>query len=250
MSGLALLTALAWAYLFGLAAAMEGMSDAAMGGGSMAMSMGPQLRAWAGRDFVFMFLMWTVMMVAMMVPSASPMILLHAKVNRQQGDVGRARLGTLAFTLGYLLAWTGFSAVATLLQWALERTALLSPMMESTSVLLGAGVLLAAGVYQLTPLKAACLDHCRSPVHFVMHHWRRGIRGALVMGLDHGVYCIGCCWFLMALLFVGGVMNLLWIAALTVLVLLEKVVPRGELVARATGVGLFVTGCLLLLRAF
>ncbi len=250
IGGLALVTVLAWAYLLGLAATMDDMSGTAMGATSAAASMSPEFRAWTGRDFVFMFLMWAVMMVAMMVPSASPMILLHAKVNRQQGDAGAARLGTAAFTLGYLLAWTGFSAVATLLQWGLERLALLSPMMASTSVLLGAGVLLAAGIYQLTPLKAACLAHCRSPLHFVMHHWRRGTRGALVMGLDHGIYCIGCCWFLMALLFVGGVMNLLWIAGLTVLVLLEKVVPRGELVARTAGVGLLVAGGLLLVRAF
>lgn len=250
MGGLALVTVLAWAYLLGLAATMDDMSGTAMGATSVATSMSPQLRAWTGRDFVFMFLMWAVMMVAMMVPSASPMILLHAKVNRQQGDAGGAGLGTVAFTLGYLLAWTGFSAVATLLQWVLERLALLSPMMASTSVLLGAVVLLAAGIYQLTPIKAACLEHCRSPLHFVMHHWRRGTRGALVMGLDHGIYCIGCCWFLMALLFVGGVMNLLWIAGLTVLVLLEKVVPRGELVARTAGVGLLAAGVFLLVRAF
>lgn len=170
MGGLALVTVLAWAYLLGLAATMDDMSGTAMGATSVATSMSPQLRAWTGRDFVFMFLMWAVMMVAMMVPSASPMILLHAKVNRQQGDAGGAGLGTVAFTLGYLLAWTGFSAVATLLQWVLERLALLSPMMASTSVLLGAVVLLAAGIYQLTPIKAACLEHCRSPLHFVMHH--------------------------------------------------------------------------------
>ena len=248
IGGLVLLTLLSWAYVVGLAAAMGDMSMDDMSMGAAALS--PQIRAWTPRDFAFMFLMWSVMMIAMMVPSASPLILLHAKVSRQQGGESGTTLATVVFTVGYLLAWTGFSAVATILQWGLERLALLSPMMASTSDLFGAAVLLAAGVYQLTPIKEACLHHCRSPVHFLMHHWRGGTGGGLVMGLDHGLYCIGCCWFLMALLFVGGVMNLVWIAALTVLVLLEKIVPRGELLARAAGAAFVVAGGFLLLRAF
>ena len=249
IGGIVVLTVLSWAYLFGLAADMGGM---VMDGGGMSAASGamsPQLAAWSAADFVFMFLMWSVMMVAMMLPSASPMILLHVKMHRQQGEGRDGALGTAAFAAGYLLAWTGFSAVATLLQWGLERLALLSPMMVSTSPLLGAGLLLAAGVYQLTPVKDACLQHCRSPVQFLMQHWRRGTGGALMMGLDHGVYCIGCCWFLMALLFVGGVMNLAWIATLAVLVLLEKVVPRGKLVARLAGAGFIVAGLLVLSAA-
>ena len=150
--------------------------------------------------------------------------------------------GTVVFAIGYLLVWTSFSAVATLLQWGLEQLAVLSPMMASTSSLLGAGLLLAAGIYQLTPFKNACLRHCRSPVHSLMQHWRRGTSGAFMMGFHHGVYCIGCCWLLMTLLFVFGVMNLVWIAVLSVFVLLEKVVPRGELVARVAGVGFIVAG--------
>ncbi len=208
--------------------------------------MGPQLSTWSVRDFFFMFLMWSVMMVAMMLPSASPLILLHVRVNRQQEDGGDGFHGTVAFAIGYLLVWTSFSAVATLLQWGLEQLAVLSPMMASTSSLLGAGLLLAAGIYQLTPFKDACLRHCRSPVHSLMQHWRRGTSGAFIMGFHHGVYCIGCCWLLMALLFVFGVMNLVWIAVLSVLVLLEKVAPQGKLVARAAGVGFIVAGVFVL----
>ena len=244
IAGIVVLTLLSWAYLFGLAARMDATAvndgGVAIGSGSMS----PQLVAWSSSDFVFMFLMWSVMMVAMMLPSASPMILLHVGINRQQGEGGDGTFGTALFAAGYLLAWTGFGAVATLLQWGLERLALLSPMMVGTSPLLGSGLLLAAGVYQLTPVKDMCLRHCRSPVQFLIQHWRRGAGGAFVMGLDHGVYCIGCCWFLMALLFVGGVMNLVWIAMLAVLVLLEKVVPRGDLVARVAGAGLVAAGAL------
>ena len=242
ISGIILLTVLSWAYLFGLAA---GMDDMVMEGdlmSSVSGLMGPQLSTWSVRDFFFMFLMWSVMMVAMMLPSASPLILLHVRVNQQQEDGGDGFHGTVAFAIGYLLVWTSFSAVATLLQWGLEQLAVLSPMMASTSPLLGAGLLLAAGIYQLTPFKNACLRHCRSPVHSLMQHWRRGTSGAFMMGFHHGVYCIGCCWLLMALLFVFGVMNLVWIAVLSVFVLLEKVVPRGELVARVAGVGFIVAG--------
>lgn len=242
ISGIILLTVLSWAYLFGLAA---GMDDMVMEGdlmSSVSGLMGPQLSTWSVRDFFFMFLMWSVMMVAMMLPSASPLILLHVRVNQQQEDGGDGFHGTVAFAIGYLLVWTSFSAVATLLQWGLEKLAVLSPMMASTSPLLGAGLLLAAGIYQLTPFKNACLRHCRSPVHSLMQHWRRGTSGAFMMGFHHGVYCIGCCWLLMALLFVFGVMNLVWIAVLSVFVLLEKVVPRGELVARVAGVGFIVAG--------
>ena len=242
ISGIILLTVLSWAYLFGLAA---GMDDMAMEGdlmSSVSGLMGPQLSTWSVRDFFFMFLMWSVMMVAMMLPSASPLILLHVRVNRQQEAGGDGFHGTVVFAIGYLLVWTSFSAVATLLQWGLEKLAVLSPMMASTSPLLGAGLLLAAGIYQLTPFKNACLRHCRSPVHSLMQHWRRGTSGAFMMGFHHGVYCIGCCWLLMALLFVFGVMNLVWIAVLSVFVLLEKVVPRGELVARVAGVGFIVAG--------
>jgi predicted metal-binding membrane protein len=144
--------------------------------------------------------------------------------------------------MGYLATWAAFSLVATLAQWALERKGLLAPSLVSTSVWLSAGILVAAGIYQLTPLKRACLRHCRSPLAFISTHWRQGARGALRMGVVHGVFCVGCCWFLMALLFFGGVMNLYWIAGLALFVLFEKTVPAGHWLEYATGVILLVWG--------
>ena len=155
---------------------------------------------------------------------------------------------TAVFLLGYLLVWTGFSALATLAQWGLHSAALLSPMMVSTSSVMGGVLLLAAGIFQWTPLKNACLIHCRSPLAFLMSEWRDGKRGALLMGVKHGSYCVGCCWILMALLFVAGVMNLLWVASITAFVLIEKVVPRGELVGHVAGGVLSLAGILLVGR--
>jgi len=153
---------------------------------------------------------------------------------------------TAIFLGGYVIVWTGFSALATLAQWGLHETALLSPMMVSTSPILGGLLLLTAGVYQWTPLKYACLKHCRSPLGFLMTNWREGPRGALIMGLRHGMFCTVCCWFLMALLFVAGVMNLLWVATITLFVLVEKVVPRGDIVGRVAGGVLVIAGLVLL----
>lgn len=235
LAGLAAITLLSWLYLLSMAGDMGTMSmPEAMAGA--------QIQPWSTTDFALMFLMWTVMMVAMMVPSAAPLILIYARVYRREKEQGRPFTPTAAFAAGYLLAWTVFSLIATVLQWALERAALLSPMMVSKSNYLGAVILIAAGVYQLTPLKHACLAHCRSPMSFIMQHWRTGTRGALRMGMEHGLFCVGCCWFLMGLLFVGGVMNLLWVAAIAAFVLVEKVVPRGKVVAIASGVGFSVAG--------
>jgi predicted metal-binding membrane protein len=150
--------------------------------------------------------------------------------------------------MGYLLVWTGFSAFATLTQWGLHTAALLSPMMVSTSSILGGILLLAAGIFQLTSLKHACLTHCRSPIGFLITHWREGTRGSLIMGLEHGTYCLGCCWILMALLFVAGVMNLIWVAIIAVFVLAEKVLPSGDLVGRVAGGMLVLAGIVLLLQ--
>jgi predicted metal-binding membrane protein len=238
-------TVLAWIYLFWLAAGMGdmagdtsgmsagGMSDMATGGmAGMAM---PVLHAWTAGYFVLMFLMWAVMMVGMMLPSAAPMILLYDRVRERQEAKGASLAGTGVFALGYLAAWALFSLAAVIAQWALEQAALLSPMMVSASPWLGGGLLIAAGIYQWTPLKNACLVHCRAPITFLAHHWQPGRAGAFRMGLHHGLYCVGCCWVLMALLFVFGVMNLLWIAALAIFVLLEKILPRGDLVGRASG---------------
>ena len=240
------LTVLAWLYLVDMALdmdmAMTGRGMAGMGG---AMTMAPV--PWDATYFTLMFAMWAIMMVGMMVPSAAPMILLFAVINRKKQLSRNPYLRTAVFTLGYLLAWTAFSLVATTLQWTFSAAALLSPMMVSTSGVLGAVLFTAAGVYQLTPLKHACLHHCRSPVHFIAGHWKPGTAGALRMGAEHGAYCVGCCWFLMGLLFVGGVMNLLWVAAIAIFVLLEKVAPQGELTARVAGAGLTAAGIALLL---
>src|ERR1700690_3554352 len=176
------------------------------------------------------------MMVAMMIPSAAPMILTFAMVNRKRREQERPFVPTGIFLLGYLAVWTGFSALAAVAQWILHARALLSPMMVSTSPILGGGLLIAAGIFQWTPLKNACLTHCRSPLGFLMTDWREGRWGALFMGLKHGAYCAGCCWILMALLFVAGVMNLWWIAIIAVLVLLEKVAPKGFGVGKIAGV--------------
>jgi predicted metal-binding membrane protein len=148
------------------------------------------------------------------------------------------------FTLGYLVAWTAFAVVAATVQWVLHGAALLSPAMTSASPLLGGMLLIAAGVYQWLPLKAACLTHCRSPLDFFAAEWREGEAGALAMGFRHGLHCVGCCWLLMGLLFVAGVMNLLWIAAIAGFVLVEKVLPGGRIVGRVAGAVLVVWGLL------
>jgi predicted metal-binding membrane protein len=235
-----LLTALAWAYLVRLdrqmSAAME--YDRAMA------EMGMTLDApWGAADVLFTFAMWVVMMVGMMTASAAPVILLFARTHAAR-STSRRPSAVFLFGAGYLLVWTSFSAIAALAQWALHRLALLSPMMMTSSARLGGAILIAAGVYQLTPFKSACLAHCRSPLGFLLSHWRDGRSGALRMGITHGLYCLGCCWALMGVLFVVGVMNLVWVAAMTIFVLLEKIGPAGAWVARAAGVAMIVCGAL------
>jgi len=228
----------AWLYLLYLADGKGGQM--AMGDGSVMAA--AHAKPWGAGDALAMLVMWAVMMVGMMLPSAAPMIVLYAGISRKHRAAGRPYPSTSVFTGGYVLAWTGFSVAATVLQWALHSSLLLSPMMTTTSPLLGAAVLVAAGVYQFTPLKHACLKHCRSPLGFLMTRWRDGSRGAFLMGLEHGVYCLGCCWVMMLLLFVVGVMNLLWVAAITLFVLLEKLAPRGESWSRFAGVALIAAG--------
>ncbi|MFP6746735.1 MAG: DUF2182 domain-containing protein [Alphaproteobacteria bacterium] len=208
------------------------------GGGATAMTpaMTPTMTpVWTPGYFALMLAMWWVMMVAMMLPSAAPLVLLFAAVNRKSRLGGRPYVPTGVFAAGYLVAWGGFSLLAVLGQWGLERLALLSPMMQTTSLYLGAALLVGAGVYQLTPLKQACLRHCRSPLAFIAHHWRQGGGGAFRMGLEHGLFCLGCCWVLMALLFYGGVMNLWWVAGLALYILIEKLAPGGPRLGRYTG---------------
>ena len=225
LAGLAGITALAWIFLLNDAARMEGL---AMGEPVAIMAMKP----WDGYDLLVLFLMWSVMMAAMMVPSVTPAVLIYGTLVRRMTPDQPASLCVGLFLLGYLADWTAFSLGAAGLQWGLDRWALLSPMMVSISPYLGGGLLIAAGVYQWTPVKEACLKHCKAPLHFLAQYWRPGVGGAFRMGLHHGLYCIGCCWVIMGLLFVGGVMNLLWVAALSIFVLLEKLVPLGSRLGR------------------
>ena len=208
-----------------------------------------ELRPWSALDALLTFVMWAVMMVGMMVPSAAPMSLLFASVSRKAAAQGRAVAPTFVFVGGYVAAWTLFSVGATALQWQLERTALLSPMLASVSPLFGGALLFGAGLYQLSPYKNACLSHCRAPASFFAAHWRPGAWGAFRMGLDHGVYCLGCCSVLMLLLFFGGVMNLLWVAGLAIFVLVEKIAPRGVWIAQLAGIVLLFAGSLQIVRA-
>ena len=226
----------AWGYMVHEARGMNVTGMCCCAG--MRMS-GPDTNGWSTATLAPLFLMWTEMMVAMMLPSAAPMILSFAHVQRNRREQERPFVATGIFVLGYLTVWTGFSAVAAVLQWVLHGKALLSPMMVSSSPWLGGTLLIAAGIFQWTPLKNACLSVCCSPVNFLLTSWREGNQGAFVMGLDHGAKCAGCCWFLMLLLFVAGVMNVWWIAILTVLVLVEKVARRGLQIGKMAGV-LFV----------
>jgi predicted metal-binding membrane protein len=208
-----------------------------------------QRAVWTPGYALLIFVMWWVMMVAMMLPSATPMLLLFARVNRTQKVRDRPYVATGFFAAGYLAAWGGFSLLAAGLQWGLEQLDLLGPMMTATNYWLGGAILLAAGLWQLTPLKGVCLRHCRSPLSFLAQQWRPGRLGAFRMGLQHGAYCLGCCWFLMGLLFFGGIMNLFWIAGLALFVLLEKTIPMGHWFSRIAGVCFAVWGVLLLAGA-
>jgi predicted metal-binding membrane protein len=240
-AALAGLAALAWGYVLWLGADMN-MGGMDMTGFRMIPAglgiMAPANAPWRAIEFAFVFAMWAVMMVGMMAPSAAPMILMYARVGRQGQAAGKPLAATGWFAGGYFLAWIGFSLVATAVQWTLERSAQLDVEMASASDVLGGAILIAAGVYQWTPLKDVCLTQCQTPFLFLMRHggFRGDVLGCLLLGLRHGAYCVGCCWVLMALLFVGGVMNVLRIALLALLVLLEKLTPFGRWVARAAGV--------------
>ncbi len=207
----------------------------------------PHAQAWTPATFTLNFLMWTVMMIAMMTPTAAPMLLFYAKISRQRRPQRRPYLGTGLFLLGYLIVWTGFSAAATFLQWGLHSASLLSTEMVRATPLIGGFLLILAGAFQFSQLKNACLTHCRTPVGFIMTEWKEGNRGALQMGIKHGYYCVGCCWLLMALLFVAGVMNLLWMAIITAFVLIEKIVPAGDRFGRYAGVLFMIWGVWLIL---
>jgi predicted metal-binding membrane protein len=238
------ITALSWVYLIHLAREMSA-SMAEMD--TMAKMGMPMDTPWTMSDVLLTFAMWAVMMVGMMTASAIPAVIVMAKSRAARGESG-VSLITLTFAAGYLLVWIGFSAGAAIAQWALHEQALLSSAMKASSPWLAGGLLIVAGIYQWTALKQSCLSHCRSPFDFLITRWRSGWSGALEMGVHHGVYCVGCCWALMALLFAVGVMNLLWVALLAALVLVEKATPAGVLISRVAGVGLVAAGiayCLL-----
>jgi predicted metal-binding membrane protein len=230
----------AWSYLLHMKAAMPDMDMPGM--------VMPELHEWGVITVLLLFAMWVVMMVAMMVPSAAPMLLAFLTVNHRRQATARPLVPVSIFLLGYLAVWTIYSAVATLAQWWLHKAALLSPTMAATSPVFSGALLLAAGIFQWTPLKRACLKGCRSPLSFLMSEWRDGAAGAFVMGLRHGSYCLGCCWMLMALLFVVGVMNLFWVVMIALFVMAEKMMVRGELLGHATGIALVTAGVVLLVR--
>lgn len=236
LGGLAVLTLLAWGAMAEMAGRMGDAPTAA------------SLQAWGVSDFVVAFVMWSIMMMGMMLPSASPMVWTFSGLLRRRAPDQHFQRTSL-FVGGYLLVWTGYSAGAALAQGAFRAAALLTPMGASASLPFAGGLLVMAGFYQWAPLKEACLTGCRTPMGFLMAEWRPGRRGALVMGLRHGWSCAGCCWATMALMFVLGVMNLWWMAALTALCLIEKGAPAGDWVGRLAGVGFIGWGGWLIARA-
>jgi predicted metal-binding membrane protein len=234
---LGVITLLAWAWLLS-GGGMDMPSSMDM---NMVMPMD-----WTPLYALVVLVMWWVMMIAMMLPSAAPMILLFALVNRRSRALGAPYVPTAVFASGYLVAWGGFSLAATLVQWWLEHAGWLTMEMASANRWLSGVLLVAAGFYQLTPLKHTCLRHCRGPVEFITRHWRPGYAGALRMGLVHGAYCVGCCWVVMGLLFYGGVMNIYWIAGLALLVLLEKLLSTGPRFGSISGAGFLAWGAWIL----
>jgi predicted metal-binding membrane protein len=227
LGGAAVVTIVAWAYVLHRAGYSPGSADIhermTMGAGAL-------------------FLMWTVMMVAMMLPSMLPFAMAFSGEQKRRRASEMTAVPTAFLVAGYFAVWTAFSAIAAGLQVFLQERSLLSPMMTATSCVFSGGILVAAGLYQWTPMKNACLRHCRSPLTFLLGDWREGIAGAFRMGAGHGLFCLGCCWMLMLLPFAAGVMNLLWMAGITVLLMLEKCVPGGELTARISGASLAILG--------
>jgi predicted metal-binding membrane protein len=234
LCGLVIVIGISWAYLAYMAWGMQNM-DAAAEWWIM-----PRMSDWGGADLALVFAMWAIMMAAMMLPSAVPLLLLIARIDSERYRGAHALVAASAVGLGYVAAWGAFSVLITLAQWRLLEARLVSPMMVSASPYLSALLLAAAGAYQFTAWKYACLSQCRSPLSALMTQKRGGMSGALLLGLRQGTACIGCCWLLMVLLFVLGVMNLYWIAALTVLVLLEKFLHQPRWFIRLTGAALLV----------
>jgi predicted metal-binding membrane protein len=237
---LIVIPAICWAWVVAMARDMYGSMS-----GPSAWMMTVQ---WDAPRIVLLWAMWAAMMAGMMLPSVTPLLLLYARAMRNREGLTRPGLRIYAMAGGYLVVWAGFSAAATALQRVLASTSLLTMMMEPSGDLLASGLLILAGVYQLTPFKDACLDACRSPLGLLQARWREGVAGAFRMGVSHGLYCLGCCWAMMLLLFAGGVMNLSVILALTVWVAIEKLAPFGRQSARVTAALLFVLGGWMALR--
>jgi predicted metal-binding membrane protein len=242
ISCLILISLLAWLYIIYLYRQMSYMDMNAL---FFAMPMTP---TWTATDFILLFLMWFVMMIAMMTPSVAPLILIFALVNRQRKEQQNPFVPTAYLLAGYFFIWATFSLLATSLQWLLQHVSLLTPEMKITSKILGGSILIAAGIFQFTPLKQACLNYCRTPVDFIHRNWKEGKTGAVRMGIENGIYCVGCCWVLMVLLFVSGIMNLLWVALIALIVLIEKISTRIRWVSPVVGAALIIYGMIILLR--
>jgi predicted metal-binding membrane protein len=244
--GLILIAAIAWSWVVHEAVRMSGMDRPDMAGMRMShmQMMSPGFAPWTTTLAAYLFVMWFVMMVGMMIPSAAPVVLIYLGVKRQAATRGQRFASAGWFLAGYLAAWAAFSLLATATQWLLESAALLTPAMRLHSQRAGAVVLIAAGIYQWLPWKNACLTQCRAPLAFIQQHggFPRGAASAVRLGCLHGMYCVGCCWLLMLLLFVGGVMNLLWIAGLMIFVLIEKLAPRARWIGRAAGAAAVMAG--------
>ena len=246
--GLVAMVTFAWVFLLREASIMNAMAATEKMHAAMGMA-GMNMRAWDATDWIALFMMWSVMMVGMMLPSAAPVIMLVLGAYRLRSDAN-ARMAAVAFIGGYLVIWTAFSAVAALGQLQLHRTALLSDDMRLHSAIVSGVLLLIAGAYQWLPLKNRCLVQCQAPLAFLTQHWKKGVGGGFSMGVRHGAFCVGCCWMLMLLLFVLGVMNLLWIAILAAVVMIEKLSSHGRAAARVFGVAVASWGIYLLVGSW
>jgi predicted metal-binding membrane protein len=246
---------LAWGYTLWLSDLMDipGMDTTGMrmDASPFAPAMSPHGKPWTAAEFMLLFVMWSIMMVGMMTPSAAPVVLLYARIERQAAANGHVMANAIWFFAGYLIAWGAFSMAATFGQWALERAALLTGSMTLANTPLATAILFAAGCYQFTPIKRACLSHCQSPVVFIQRHggFRRTIGGALQLGLHHGAYCVGCCWSLMLVLFAMGIMNAVWLAAIAGFVLLEKLLPATKLPSYGAGAALIAGAAWMAMRS-
>jgi predicted metal-binding membrane protein len=241
-SALFFLCVLSWLYIIYLYKQMYPMNMDAL---FFAMPMTP---SWSWTDFVLLFLMWFVMMIAMMTPSVIPLVLVFTLINRKRQQRQNPFVPSGYLLSGYFVVWAAFSLFATLLQWLLQQVSLLNPEMITTSKILGGFILILAGVFQFTSLKGSCLRYCRTPIGFIHQYWKDGKSGALRMGIQNGIYCLGCCWILMLLLFVSGIMNILWIAIISLFVLIEKVLSSVKVISFIAGMALMAYGIIVLLQ--